>query len=217
MRKGILVFLCCAALLAGGCASKQAVKSEESMAKAAPAGSTATATPPATGTQISPPALAPTPSSESAAKAEAPRPVTETPAQESAVAQESARQAQESARQAQKAAELKGALETIYFDFDSATLSEAARNALAQNAQYLTRHPELKVRIEGNCDERGSDEYNLALGERRAKSALEYLVTLGVPADRLSTISYGEEKPVDPGHDDAAWAKNRRDEFAVIK
>jgi peptidoglycan-associated lipoprotein len=73
-----------------------------------------------------------------------------------------------------------------------------------------------KVRIEGNCDERGSDEYNLALGEKRAKAAMEYLVTLGIPAERLSVISYGKEKPADPGHDEAAWAKNRRDEFVVL-
>jgi peptidoglycan-associated lipoprotein len=75
----------------------------------------------------------------------------------------------------------------------------------------------LKVQIEGNCDERGSDEYNLALGEKRAKSAMKYLETLGVPAERLSVISYGKEKPADPGHDEAAWAKNRRDEFVLIK
>jgi peptidoglycan-associated lipoprotein len=73
------------------------------------------------------------------------------------------------------------------------------------------------VQIQGNCDERGSDEYNLALGERRAKVAMDYLATLGVPAERLSIISYGKEKPVDPGHDEAAWAKNRRDDFAIIK
>ncbi|HYS43726.1 MAG TPA: OmpA family protein, partial [Geobacteraceae bacterium] len=90
--------------------------------------------------------------------------------------------------------------------------------ALNKNAEYLLKKSvSLKIQIEGHCDERGSDEYNLALGEKRAKAALNYLVTLGVPAARLSFISYGKEKPADPGHDDAAWAKNRRDEFAIVK
>ena len=108
-------------------------------------------------------------------------------------------------------------LDTIYFDFDSFVLSPATRDTLQKNADFLLKkNTTVKVRIEGNCDERGSDEYNLALGEKRAKAALNYLVTLGVPAGRLSFISYGEEKPADPGHDEAAWAKNRRDDFVVI-
>jgi peptidoglycan-associated lipoprotein len=73
------------------------------------------------------------------------------------------------------------------------------------------------VRIEGNCDERGSDDYNMALGERRAKAAKDYLVNLGIASDRISTISYGEEKPADPGHDEEAWARNRRAEFVIVK
>jgi peptidoglycan-associated lipoprotein len=110
------------------------------------------------------------------------------------------------------------AFEKIYFDFDSYVLSQQARDVLSKNADLLkNKDTSLKIQIEGNCDERGSDEYNLALGEKRAKSAFNYLVTLGVPAERLSVISYGKEKPVDPGHDEAAWAKNRRDEFVVIK
>lgn len=109
-------------------------------------------------------------------------------------------------------------LEKIYFDFDSFILSSTARETLKKSAAYLiNQNKTVKVRIEGNCDERGSDEYNLALGEKRAKAALDYLATLGVPADRLSFISYGEEKPADPGHDEAAWAKNRRDEFILMK
>ena len=112
--------------------------------------------------------------------------------------------------------QLKSALEKIYFDFDSFKLSEAARSELVKNADMIKKDHAEKVRIEGNCDERGSDEYNLALGEKRAKVAMQYLVTLGIPAERLSVISYGKEKPADPGHDEAAWAKNRRDEFVVI-
>jgi peptidoglycan-associated lipoprotein len=77
--------------------------------------------------------------------------------------------------------------------------------------------PNARVSIEGHCDERGSDEYNLALGEKRAKAAMSYLVTLGVPAARLSIISYGEEKPLDAGHGEDVWAKNRRAEFVIVK
>jgi peptidoglycan-associated lipoprotein len=112
--------------------------------------------------------------------------------------------------------ELKTALEKIYFDFDSYKLSEAARSNLAKNVELLKKDSVGNIRIDGNCDERGSDEYNLALGEKRAKAAMRYLLIMGVPADRLSVISYGKEKPADPGHDEAAWAKNRRDEFVVI-
>ncbi|MDD2335731.1 MAG: peptidoglycan-associated lipoprotein Pal [Geobacteraceae bacterium] len=107
--------------------------------------------------------------------------------------------------------------ETIYFDLDSYVLRQDAREALENNAQWLMKKSTGTVRLEGNCDERGSDEYNLALGEKRAKAAKSYLVTLGVPADRLNTISYGKEKPVDPGHNEAAWAKNRRVDFVIVK
>lgn len=114
-----------------------------------------------------------------------------------------------------KAAKLSSALETIYFDFDATTLSEQARTALANNAEMIRKNSGVNVRIEEHCDERGSDEYNLALGEKRAKTAMHYLVTLGIPEKRLTVISYGKEKPADAGHDDAAWSKNRRDEFVI--
>ncbi|HEX9023027.1 MAG TPA: peptidoglycan-associated lipoprotein Pal [Geobacteraceae bacterium] len=107
------------------------------------------------------------------------------------------------------------ALETIYFGFDKSDLSQASRDALTKNAATLKATSGAKVRIEGNCDERGSAEYNLALGERRAKTAMQYLITLGIPADRLSVVSYGKERPAVQGHDEAAWAKNRRDDFVV--
>jgi peptidoglycan-associated lipoprotein len=119
---------------------------------------------------------------------------------------------------AMEPAPVAAALDKIYFDFDSFILSAPARDILKKNADYLLNsNKTAKIRIEGNCDERGSDEYNLALGEKRAKAALDYLETLGVPASRLSFISYGKEKPADPGHDEAAWAKNRRDEFIILK
>jgi peptidoglycan-associated lipoprotein len=115
-----------------------------------------------------------------------------------------------------KGVKLNGALEKIYFDFDATTLSEQARTSLANNAERLRKNSTVTVRIEGHCDERGSDEYNLALGEKRAKTAMHYLVTMGIPAKRLSVLSYGKEKPADSGHDEAAWSKNRRDEFVVM-
>lgn len=112
--------------------------------------------------------------------------------------------------------QIRSAMEKIFFDFDSYALSQAARDTLVKNAALMKQGTAGKVRIEGNCDERGSDEYNLALGEKRAREAMKYLVTMGVPANRLSTISYGKEKPVDQGHTEEAWAQNRRDEFVVI-
>jgi peptidoglycan-associated lipoprotein len=107
-------------------------------------------------------------------------------------------------------------LQRVQFDFDQFTLSAEARDILAANAAYLQANSSVRVRIEGHCDERGSDEYNLALGERRAQAAKDYLESLGVATDRLETISYGEELPLDAGHDEAAWAKNRRAEFKAI-
>lgn len=111
---------------------------------------------------------------------------------------------------------LQSTLEKIFFDFDSPTLSPAARATLAKNAEILKKKGGLKIRIEGNCDELGSDDYNLSLGESRAKAALGYLQSLGIQSDRLSVISYGKEKPADQGHDDASRAKNRRDEFVIV-
>ena len=108
-------------------------------------------------------------------------------------------------------------LENIYFDFDSSALSAAARATLTANFERLKEDPRAELRIEGHCDERGSDEYNLALSERRAQAALKYLNALGIPAERLAAIGYGEEKPADAGRDQGAWDKNRRDEFAIIK
>jgi peptidoglycan-associated lipoprotein len=104
----------------------------------------------------------------------------------------------------------------VYFDFDSRTLSPAGRATLAKFAETLKAQGKLKIRIEGHCDETGSDEYNLALGEGRAQVAMNYLHALGIQSDRISIISYGKEKPAELGHDDAAMAKNRRDEFVVF-
>lgn len=124
----------------------------------------------------------------------------------------------ESAASAASAAEsAKKALATIYFDFDSYALSQASRDKLYSNAEYLLKKYQGKVRLEGHCDERGSDEYNLALGEKRAKAAMNYLLTLGVPEDQLSIISYGKERPLVNEHNEEAWAQNRRVEFEIVK
>ncbi|SEA70729.1 peptidoglycan-associated lipoprotein [Desulfuromusa kysingii] len=116
-----------------------------------------------------------------------------------------------------KAAELAAAkgLEMIHFDFDQYTLTEAAKATLVSNAGLLRAAPKVNVLIEGHCDERGSDEYNLALGEKRALATKNYLVSLGVSVGQLNVISYGEEMPIDPAHNVDAWAKNRRAAFKV--
>jgi len=96
--------------------------------------------------------------------------------------------------------------EDIYFEFDKSDLLPEAQSILGEKAEYLRNNPDVSVMIEGHCDERGTNEYNLALGDRRANSAKTYLVDLGVAESRLTTISYGEERPVDPGHSEDAWA-----------
>jgi peptidoglycan-associated lipoprotein len=106
-------------------------------------------------------------------------------------------------------------LKPVYFDYDSAELSPEAQKVLDANAAVLKKYGTWVVTIEGHCDERGTAEYNLALGERRAVTARSYLVSLGIPADRLKTVSYGKEFPFDSGHDEAAWTKNRRDHFVI--
>ena len=108
-------------------------------------------------------------------------------------------------------------MENIYFEFDQFTLDAAARQTLSKNADYLKANGGVQVVVEGHCDERGSDEYNLALGESRALAAKEYLVSLGISANRLSVISYGEEKPAVSGSTEEAWAKNRRAEFKAVR
>jgi peptidoglycan-associated lipoprotein len=98
----------------------------------------------------------------------------------------------------------------IYFDYDSANLTDEGRAILKTNAEFLKANPGMEVVVEGHCDDRGTVEYNLALGQRRAVSVREYYITLGVPANAIGTISYGKEKPSVPGNSEAAWAKNRR-------
>ena len=103
----------------------------------------------------------------------------------------------------------------VFFALDSSDVDAPAQQALNANAEIMKKYPSWIITIEGHADERGTAEYNLALGERRAMSARTYLVSLGLSADRLRTVSYGKEFPFDPGHDEAAWAKNRRAQFVL--
>lgn len=183
---GVVLFSVAISMMAG-CASKEVVKKDDG--------------------------LSPAPVAK---KAEAPKQAAQTGKQAAAPA--AATTAAASGQDMQKAsslAQLQSALEKIYFDFDSSALSASSRATLTKNAAAIRKQPAAKVRIEGNCDERGSSEYNLALGERRAKAAQQYLVTSGVKPEQLSIISYGKEKPAVQGSDETAMAKNRRDEFVV--
>lgn len=112
--------------------------------------------------------------------------------------------------------EMKSPFADIHFDFDKYLIKDGDKPNLQKIANYLKQHPRVKVRIEGNCDERGTSEYNMALGERRAESARKYLIGLGIPAKEISTMSFGKEKPLDPGHSEEAWTKNRRDHFDTM-
>jgi peptidoglycan-associated lipoprotein len=111
--------------------------------------------------------------------------------------------------------ELSGRLGTVYFAYDSYDLSPTSLATLRENAEVLKAYASYGVAVEGHCDERGTIDYNLALGEQRASSVRDYLVSLGVERSRIRIITYGEERPVDPGHTEAAWSKNRRSEFVV--
>jgi len=183
-------------LMLGGCANKEAVKAEEPVA--APVATVSEAPPPA-------PVPAPVPPSQPP-----PQPKIEVvPAEPIKIPEPPPKTVFSEAVQ-------NVTLETIHFEFDKYDLRKSDRDILTNTASVLQNKLKGNVKIEGHCDERGSAEYNLALGERRARSAMNYLVTLGVPAERLSIISYGKEKPIDPGHDEDAWAKNRRAEFAIM-
>lgn len=109
----------------------------------------------------------------------------------------------------------RGWIVDAFFDFDSFVLAPAAQQALTQSAQWLRDHPDYALNVQGHCDERGTEQYNLALGDRRANSARTYLVSLGIDGDRLTTVSYGEERPFDEGHTEEAWAQNRRAHLVI--
>jgi peptidoglycan-associated lipoprotein len=138
-----------------------------------------------------------------------------------AVAAETPKAAPATDDNAQGQAELDRAMEalrnvSVFFEFDSATLSSEAKDKLSSVGTVLAKYPALKVRIEGNCDERGSEQYNLALGQRRADAAKRYLVSMGARDSQLSAISFGDQKPKALGHDEDSWRQNRRDDLAAI-
>jgi peptidoglycan-associated lipoprotein len=110
-----------------------------------------------------------------------------------------------------------GPLEDIHFDYDSPALTDTARSILDRHAAWIKSHPGVRIAVEGHCDERGTVEYNLALGDQRARAARDYLVSLGVESERLTAMSFGKERPLDPASNEAAWAKNRRGHFAVSR
>jgi peptidoglycan-associated lipoprotein len=178
-RAALVLFI--AAVMVGGCAKKQTVKSDGGAAAAAPgAGEVKEA--PVTEAPVAPPmAMAPAPAEPGVAVTE------ETPSQ----------------------------FDDVRFDFDRAVVREDGRKTCQAVAAYMKKNPNAMLLVEGHCDERGTAEYNLALGERRAVAVVNYLVSLGVPMERLSTISFGEERPLDPGHDEGAWARNRRAHFVL--
>ena len=107
-------------------------------------------------------------------------------------------------------------LKDIHFDYDQYDIRRVDEEILRENAAFLKKNPQMKIQVEGHCDDRGTSEYNLALGERRANSTKRYLVSLGIASDRISTISFGKERPLDPGHNEEAWAKNRRAHIVVL-
>ena len=185
----VLVGVGLAALLVGGCANKENVKKEG----------------------LVPPAIATEKSEQQSKPAEQVK-----PSERNHDIQSS--QAGTAQTNAGGTAVSAGTLETAYFDYDKSDLRQDTRDVLSRNAETILKSlVGKKIQIEGHCDERGSAEYNLALGERRAKSAQQYLTTLGVKAEALSVISYGKEKPAVNGSDESAWAKNRRAEFTVFR
>lgn len=212
LRKSIclIVFALCLGLVLSGCPKKTAVKDEPSIKQAGESAA-----------------------EKEKARLEAEKKEREAKEREAArVKEEEARKEQERREQAKRELEkslvskktpgIEGEvfesslLKDIHFDFDRYDIRPEDTTILKETAALLMKHPGVKIQIEGHCDERGTNEYNLALGERRSNSAKKYLASLGIPESRLSTISYGEERPLDPGHDEAAWAKNRRAHFVIL-
>jgi peptidoglycan-associated lipoprotein len=192
----ILILILCLGLVLTGCPKKTVVKEEPSVKK------------------------------EEAARLEAERAAKEAREKELAkIREEEARKAGEKFEKsliAKKEPGIEGEvfqsrlLKDIHFDFDKYDIRPGDATILKGNAALLSKYPTIKVQIEGHCDERGTNEYNLALGERRANSTKKYLISLGISQDRISTITYGEERPLDPGHNEEAWAKNRRAQSIVL-
>jgi peptidoglycan-associated lipoprotein len=194
---GILILILCFGLILAGCPKKTVVKEEPSVKK------------------------------EEAAKLEAERAAKEARERELAkIREEEAKKAQEKEFEkslvGKKEPGIEGEifesklLKDIHFDFDKYDIRPGDTEILKENGTLLKKYSNVKIQIEGHCDERGTVEYNLALGERRANSTKKYLTSLGISPDRISTISYGKERPADPGHNEEAWAKNRRAHTIIL-
>lgn len=202
----IALVLCLSVSFLTGCAKKAALKEEAVMTH-----------------EMKPAAQAPaevTPQDEAAARERALR---EQALREQAEKDAAAKAAKEAADRAKKEAAAKAAailkelqIPDINFDFDKYNLKPLAQTTLKNGAPAYLKYKEYKLVVEGHCDERGTVEYNLALGQKRADEAAKYLVDLGIEKERIKTISYGKEMPLDPGHDEAAWAKNRRAHFVIF-
>jgi peptidoglycan-associated lipoprotein len=203
-KKGlvVLVLILCVGLLLTGCPKKTVVKEEPSMKKAEE----------------------PVAEREKAAKLEAEKEAREK--ELARIREEEAKKAKEKEFErslvAKKEPGIAGEvfesklLKDIHFDFDKYDILPEDAGILKENAALLMNYPKVKIQVEGHCDERGTNEYNLALGERRANAAKKYLLSLGISTDRISSISYGEEKPLDAGHNEEAWSKNRRGHFVIL-
>lgn len=184
-------------LVAAGCAKKQTVKSEGT------AGGAGTQAAPAASSQGTGEVK------ESAVKEAPPAPAAAAPAEQPVPAAKAAEAG------VAVTEEKPSQFDDVRFDFDKSVLREDGRKTTQGVAEYLKKNPRVKLLIEGHCDERGTSEYNMALGERRAASVMNYLVSLGISKAALSTVSFGKEKPLDPGHNEEAWAKNRRAHFVL--
>jgi len=204
VRKSLSIFvlILCLGLIVAGCPKKTVVKEEPSVKKGEEA------------------AMA---EREKAAKLEAEKAAKEAKERELAkMKEEEAKKAFEKSLEAKKEPGIEGEvfesklLKDVHFDFDKYDIRSGDAETLKGNAALLMKYPKVKIQIEGHCDERGTVEYNLALGERRANSTKKYLLSLGITADRISTISYGKERPLDPGHNEEAWAKNRRAHVIIL-
>ena len=141
---------------------------------------------------------------------------TEKPAANNAAKSEAAAPATPSKDVPPAVASLVANFQRIYFDFDSSDINAETKEALTANAAILKANPDIRIEIQGHADDRGTSEYNLALGDRRAKAVRDYLVSLGTTAENVKTLSYGEERPIEPSVNEAAWSKNRRSEFRVL-
>ena len=201
VRKSIsmIVLILCFSLMSTGCPKKTVVKEEPSVIK-----------------------------SEEAAKRETERAARESETKEAREKELASKKEEEAKKEFEKSLVAKktpgvegeafesSLLKDVHFDYDKYDIRPQDAEILKGNATLLKKYLNIKIQIEGHCDERGTSEYNLALGERRSNSIKDYLLSLGILGDRVSTISYGKERPLDPGHNDEAWAKNRRGHFIIL-